>query len=63
MVVFLILITTTKGNNMFEVLFFVVSAIVGIGIFEEVVVPAAGQVVDLAKPVVEQAIDFVKPAE
>jgi len=62
MVVFLILITT-KGNNMFEVLFFVVSAIVGIGIFEEVVVPAAGQVVDLAKPVVEQAIDFVKPAE
>ena len=48
---------------MFEAVLFIASAIVGIGIFEEVVVPAAGQVVDLAKPVVDQAIDFVKPAE
>jgi|TARA_R110000796_G_scaffold24792_2_gene70345 hypothetical protein len=48
---------------MFEVLFFVVSAVIGIGVVEEVVVPAAGQAIDFAKPVIEQAIDFVKPAE
>ena len=48
---------------MFEVLFFVASAVIGIGVIEEVLAPAAGQAVDFAKPVVEQAIDFVKPAE
>ena len=48
---------------MFEVLFFVVSAVIGIGVVEEVVVPAAGQAIDFAKHVIEQAIDFVKPAE
>ena len=48
---------------MFEAVFFVVSSIVGFGVVEEIVVPAAGQVVDYAKPVVEQAIDYVKPVE
>jgi hypothetical protein len=48
---------------MFEAILFAVTAIIGFGVIEEVVVPAAGQVVDYAKPVVEQAIDYVKPAE
>lgn len=46
---------------MFEVLFFVASAVISIGVFEEVVLPVAGQAADLAKPVVDQAINFVKP--
>tara|TARA_R110001606_G_scaffold95577_1_gene211455 strand:+ start:314 stop:457 length:144 start_codon:yes stop_codon:yes gene_type:complete len=46
---------------MFEAVFFVVSAVIGFGVVEEVVVPAAGQVVDYAKPVVEQAINLVNP--
>jgi hypothetical protein len=46
---------------MFEVVFFVVSTVIGFGVIEEVVVPATVQVVDYAKPVVEQAIDYAKP--
>ena len=48
---------------MFEVLFFVVSTLIGIGIFEDVVVPATIQAVDLVKPVVDQAVNFVNPTE
>ena len=48
---------------MFEVLYFVVASLIGIGIFEEVLLPTAVQAFDLAKPVVEQAINLVTPTE
>ena len=46
---------------MFEVLFFVASTLIGIGIFEDVVVPTTLQAVDLVKPVVDQAVNLVNP--
>ena len=46
---------------MFEVVYFVVSTIIGISVFEDVVVPATLQVVGAVKPVVDQAVNFVNP--
>ncbi len=47
---------------MFELLFFAVSTVIGVGIIEDIIVPVAGQAVEMVKPVVNQAIDFVLPA-
>jgi hypothetical protein len=48
---------------MLELLFisFVVS-IISIGVVDEVVVPAANKVIEVATPVVEQAIEYVLPS-
>jgi|TARA_R110002167_G_scaffold7022_11_gene33127 hypothetical protein len=41
--------------------FFVV-VLFSIGVVEEVVVPTANKVIDVATPVVEKAIDYVMPS-
>jgi len=48
---------------MLESLFIaLVVSIISIGVVEEVVVPAANKVVEVATPVVEQAIEYVLPS-
>ena len=48
---------------MLESLFIaLVVSIISIGVVDEVVVPAANKVVEVATPVVEQAIEYVLPS-
>jgi hypothetical protein len=48
---------------MLESLFIaLVVSIISIGVAEDVVVPAANKVVEVATPVVEQAIEYVLPS-
>ena len=48
---------------MLESLFIaLVVSIISIGVVDEVVVPAANKVIEVATPVVEQAIEYVLPS-
>jgi hypothetical protein len=49
--------------NMFEVVLFLSTALVSVGVFEEMVLPVTEYAVNFAKPVVDQAINFVNPVE
>ena len=48
---------------MFELLFFTVSIVIGVGIIEEIIVPVASQAIEIVKPVVDQAINLVNTSE
>tara|TARA_R110000764_G_scaffold50240_3_gene110748 strand:- start:37 stop:216 length:180 start_codon:yes stop_codon:yes gene_type:complete len=46
---------------MFGPLAFIVSSIIAVGVFEDLVVPAANQAVEIATPLVDKAVDIATP--
>ena len=48
---------------MFGPLAFIVSSIIAVGVFEDIVVPAANQAVEIATPLVDKVVEYVKPTE
>jgi|TARA_B110000977_G_scaffold145864_1_gene185022 hypothetical protein len=46
---------------MFGPLAFIVSSIIAVGVFQDIVVPAANQAVEIAAPLVDKAVEIATP--